>query len=186
VRVVIVRGPHKGAVLIDELSGPFFRFHERDRRSPLRRYADRVRGRAPEVAAPVLYRIFSRANADDDRAEVYAAEWCEEHDAFRDRCPHTPPTPTRVWARFGPRRDQTGLEAGAPGARESKWHLLSNDRQVQEPWLTACDLIVYGPIIEEYRSPVLTPIGAATCRNCKSRAGVGERLIFGSGGELVR
>ncbi|HEV8656943.1 MAG TPA: hypothetical protein VGR85_15665 [Candidatus Limnocylindria bacterium] len=178
-RIVIVRGPHKGAVLIDEISGPFFRFYEPDRRSPLRRYADRIRGREPELAPPVLYRVFARAATDDERGEMYAAEWCEEHDAFRDRCPHTPPTPTRVWARFGPRRDQTKLEAGAPGTRDSKWHLLSNDRQVAEPWLTVCELIVYGPIIEEYRNAVLTPIGAPMCRGCKSFAGLRERILRG-------
>lgn len=183
-RIVIVRGPHKGAILIDELSGPFFRFHERDRRGTLQRAVDRLRGREPELAPPVLYRIFSPAATDDERGDLYAAEWCEEHDALRDRCPHEPPSPTRVWARFGPRRDQTGLEAGAPGARESKWHLLSNDRQVAEPWLTACNLIVYGPIIEEYRNPVLTPIGMPMCANCKSFAGLRERILRGAEGPM--
>lgn len=176
-RVVIVRGPHKGVIVDDDLGGPFFRFHERDRRGAMQRGVDRIRGRAPQLAEPTLYRVFSKALPDDERAELYAAEWCEEHDAFIDRCPHSPANRTRVWARFGPRGDQTKLEAGAPGTRESKWHLLSNDRQVDAPWLTACDLIVYGPLVEEFRHVILTPIGAPMCRNCKAKAGLHERIL---------
>lgn len=170
-KVVIVQGRHKGTRLEGHEGGPFFTFTDHARDSPQN--------------PPALYRIFSKARPDDDRGDVYAAEWCQEHDAFRDRCPHAPPGRRRVWARFGPRRDQTQLEAGAPGTRESKWHLLANDRQVAEPWLTVCQLIVYGPIIEEYRSIGLTPIGAPICKNCKAFAGVGERAITGSGGAMT-
>jgi hypothetical protein len=181
-RVAILRGPHKGLVL--EHDGTAFLSIRRDR-TPLEVLVDRIR-RRPPPGPPAMYRVFSRALADDrDRADLYAAEWCIEHEAFRDRCPHAPPSRTRVWARFGPRRNQTALDAGAPGARESKWHLLSNDHQVAEPWLTACDLIVYGPVIEEYRHAVLTPIGMPMCRNCKKRLGLEEQVIQGSRGIMT-
>jgi hypothetical protein len=179
-----VKGPHKGAIILEHEGGEFIGFVAKDPRSSFQRALDRLQRKPDPAPRRTLYRIFSKALPIDERGDVYASEWCADHDTFRDRCPHEPPSPTRVWARFGPRRNQTGLEAGAPGTRESKWHLLANDRQVQEPWLTACQLIVYGPIIEEYRSRALTPIGSPTCANCKRIAGIQERAIQGSTGTM--
>lgn len=178
-RVRIVRGPHRGTIITDHDGGPYIGLVARDPRSAFDRALDRLRRRPDPPPQRTLYRIFSRAVSDDDGADVYAAAWCAEHDAFRDRCPHAPPALVRVWVRFGPRYDQTGLDAGAPGARRSKWHLLANPRQVDAPWLTSCNLIVYGPVIEEYRNAVLTPIGAPMCHNCKRVAGVVESMVAG-------
>jgi hypothetical protein len=179
-RVVIVRGPHKGATILDHEGGEFIGFVERDTRSALERVADRFRRRSDPAPRKTLYRIFSKAVAGDDRADVYAAAWCIDHDTFADRCPHAPPTNKRRWVRFGPRLNQTQLEAGSPGTRESKWHLLKNPRQVEEPWLAACELIVYGPLVEEFHSELLTPTNAPMCRNCKRIAGVVEDLTGGA------
>lgn len=174
-RVVIIRGPHAGSVVDHEASaGAFFRVHAAIP-GALRNALALLSGR-PRHGPSVLYRVFSRAAPTDERADFYAAAWCEEHDTFADRCPHTPDRPTRRWVRFGPRRDQTALDAGAPGTRASKWHALKNWRQVEEPWLAACDLIVYGPVIEEFRHEVLTPVDVPICRNCKRLMGLEERM----------
>jgi len=174
VRVEIIRGPHEALVFEHELdAGVVFRVHP-GASGALGRAVARPRGEMA-VDRPVVYRIFTRAAAYDSGADLYAAEWCEGHNAFADRCPHAPDRPVLRWVRFGPRADQTGLEAGAPGTRESKWHALKNWRQVEEPWLAACALVVYGPIIEEYRHEVLTPIGVAMCRHCKRILGRQER-----------
>lgn len=173
-RVAIVRGPHKGTIVEHSPEhGPFFRVHSE------RTLAGRVLALAigrPLRGPSVLYRVFSEAAPfDRDRADVYAGAWCEEHEAFLDRCPHAPEDPRmRRWVRFGPRFDQTQLEAGAPGTRESKWHLLKSWRQLEEPWITVCELIVYGPVIEELRHRVLTPVDAPICKGCKSIAGLVE------------
>lgn len=162
-RVYLVDGPHKGRVVPHELAHGLY----------LRRRA--LRG--PEVRES-LYRLFSPASLEArDVADFFAAQWCSACDIFRDRCRHGAPPTTRRWVRFGPRFDRTKLAADAPGSRESKWHLLRRADQPQEPWLTACDLIVYGPIIEEYRHAVLTPIDAPMCRHCKQAARVEERIV---------
>jgi hypothetical protein len=173
VRVEVVSGPHKTLVFEHELSeGVIFRVHP-GASGALGRALAKLRGQA--IGRPVLYRIFSRAAPDDSGADVYAAEWCAEHAAFADRCPHAPDRPTRRWVRFGPRTNQTQLLAGSPGTRESKWHALLNWRQVEEPWVAVCELVVYGPIVEEYRHEVLTPIGSPTCKGCKAKLGLTER-----------
>lgn len=180
-RVEIVRGPDHGQVFMhDTARGLTFRVSPDDLGLLEHTLAKLQRRALP--TQPVLYRMFTRAAPYDRGADAYAAEWCAEHDAFADRCPHAPDAPIRRWVRFGPRRDQTQLFAGAPGARESKWHLLQNWRQVEEPWLAACELVVYGPIVEEYRHAVLTPIGMPMCKNCKKVAGVEERGVIATGG----
>lgn len=175
-RVVVVRGPHAGQVIEHEpADGAFFRVRAQLAGAGRRALAA-LTGR-PTRGRSVLYRVFSRAAPTDERAEFYAAAWCEQHDTFADRCPHAPDRPTHRWVRFGPRLDQTKLDAGAPGTRASKWHEMKNWRQVEEPWVTICDLIVYGPIIEEFRHEVLTPVGVPVCRNCKRLRGLGERGV---------
>lgn len=223
-RILIVRGPHKGQVVLHEPErGPFIRLRRgeiveviistcdlvqwrginvggpdehdvqsmlRDRgidprARPLSRWTDvdgHMHFRGPTsrgTERPSLYRVFSQAAPDDENGELYAAEWCGECDTFADRCAHAPDRQVRRWVRFGPRFDRTKLDPDAPGSRESKWHLLLNWRQLDEPWITACDLIVYGPIIEEYSHAILTPVGVPMCRHCKHLAGVQERMPGG-------
>lgn len=158
-RVYLADGAGKGAIVAhDAARTPFVRRLVRD-------------------GSVTLYRIFGAAPASSrDICDLLAGEWCEACRMLRARCAHQPAPPTRRWARFGPRFDRTSLDPSAPGSRESKWHLLRVATQASEPWLTACGLIVYGPIVEEYANPVLTPIGEAMCRTCKRIAGVAERV----------
>lgn len=162
-RIYLVDGPHKGEVVSHEPAhGPY-----------LRRRA--LRGL--EVRE-TLYRIFSVARSDaHDVADHFAGEWCAPCDMLRARCRHAPVVAARRWVRFGPRFDRTKLAADAPGSRESKWHLLRRADQPQEPWLTVCELIVYGPVVEEYCHAVLTPIDAPMCRRCKRSAGMEEHIV---------
>lgn len=165
-RVAIVRGPHVGEVLEHNVSdGPFFRMRTRVS------FVDRAIAlvRREQIAAPAaLYRVFGEAAPSDrDRADVYAAAWCEEHDAFVDRCPCAPEDAfTLRWVRFGPAPLQVRIEAGAPGTRESKWHLLRDWRQLEGPWVAACGIVAYGDIVEEFRHLVLTPMGRPMCKGC--------------------
>lgn len=170
-RIAIVRGPHKGEVVQHEASdGPFFRVRTTprivDRAVALLR-GEPTRGRA------VMYRVFTEAAPNDrDRADLYAAAWCEDHQDFTDRCPDAPDAAfTLRWVRFGPAPLQNKLEAGSPGTRESKWHLLRDWRQIEPPWLAACGVIAYGPIVEEFRHLKLTPMGVPMCRGCKRIVG---------------
>lgn len=177
-RVAVVRGPHRGQVVEHAAEhGPYLRLHAE--RSLGGRVLAVALGR-PLRGPSVLYRVFSEAATfDRDRADVYAAAWCERGcEEFADRCEHAPEDPRlRRWVRFGPAPLQTRLEAGAPGTRESKWHLLKQWRQLEGPWICACDLIVYGDPIREFRHRVLTPVDGPMCRGCKRVAGVTERIV---------
>lgn len=159
-RIYLADGVDKGAIVAHDVSARLF-----------------VRRTASDGAL-TLYRIFGEAQASSrDVCDLLAGEWCERCAMLRARCAHQAELPTRRWARFGPRFDRTGLHPDAPGSRESKWHLLRRADQAQEPWLTVCDLIVYGPIVEEYANPVLTPTDAPMCRRCKRIAGLDERAL---------
>lgn len=169
-RVLLVDGPKKGQIL-KHLGGPMI---------SARHVVD------DGAVLEVLYRIFAGPNraarvaeARAAGAEQLAAQWCRPCDIFRDRCQHAPPPAIRRWARFGPRFDRTKLDPSSPASRPSKWHELLNARQTQEPWLTRCGLIVYGPLIEEYTHATLTPVGVPLCSNCKAIAGVEEQIPRG-------
>lgn len=166
-RVLLVDGPLKGRV------------HEHDGGPLISQPHVEMSGEILEL----FYRIFAgglqAARVPEARragAELLAAQWCRPCDMFRDRCQHAPPPAMRRWTRFGPRFDRTQLDPSSPASRPSKWHWLMNARQTDEPWLTQCGLIVYGPIIEEYSHATLTPIGVAMCSNCKAIAGIQERI----------